>query len=98
MGTNLSPPPSHHPLVHTSWNMIALSGQIPFWVGQARPNEKLSNPLHPACGPCTKAEETKQGAPSPQPLVVTGDGVTPSTSVTDEVAAGGPAQPEDPEA
>jgi hypothetical protein len=45
-----------------------------------------------------KAKETKQGAPSPQSQIVTGDGVTPSTSVTDEVAAGGSAQSEDPEA
>ena len=45
-----------------------------------------------------KAKGTKQGAPSPQSQIVTGDGVTPSTSVTDEVTAGGSAQSEDPEA
>ena len=47
-----------------------------------------------------KAKETQQGAPSPhvQSQVVTGDGVTPATSVADEVTAGGPAQLEDPEA
>ena len=45
-----------------------------------------------------KAKGAQQGAPSPQSQVVTGDGVTPSTSVADEVTAGGSAQPEDPEA
>ena len=45
-----------------------------------------------------KAKEARQGGPSPQPLVVAGDGVTPLTSVAGEVAAGGSAQPEDPEA
>ena len=45
-----------------------------------------------------KAKEAQQGAPSPKSQVVTGDGVTPSTSVADEVTAGGSAQSEDPEA
>ena len=45
-----------------------------------------------------KAKGAQQGAPSPQSQVVTGDGATPSTSVADEVTAGGAAQPEDPEA
>ena len=45
-----------------------------------------------------KAKGAQQGAPSPQSQVVTGDGVTPSTSVADEVTAGRSAQPEDPEA
>ena len=44
-----------------------------------------------------KAEVAQQGGPSPQPLAVTGDGVTPLTSVPGEVSAGGSAQPEDPE-
>ena len=47
---------------------------------------------------CAKAKVSQQGGPSPQPLVVTGDGVTPLTPVSGEVAAGGSAQPEDPEA
>ena len=45
-----------------------------------------------------KAKAAQQGGPSPQSLVVTGDGVTPLTSVAGEVTAGGSAQPEDPEA
>ena len=45
-----------------------------------------------------KAKAAQQGGPSPQPLDVTGDGVTPLTSAAGEVTAGGSAQPEDPEA
>ena len=45
-----------------------------------------------------KAKVAQQGGPSPQSLVVTGDGVTPLTFVAGEVTAGGSAQPEDPEA
>ena len=45
-----------------------------------------------------EAEIRQQGGPSPQSLNVTGDGVTPLTPVAGEAIAGGPAQPEDPEA
>ena len=47
-----------------------------------------------------KAKVAQEGGPSPQSLAigVTEDGVTPLTPVAGEAAAGGPAQPEDPEA
>ena len=45
-----------------------------------------------------KAKVAQQGGSSPQSLGVTGEGVTPLTPVSGEVAAGGSAQLEDPEA
>ena len=45
-----------------------------------------------------KAKAARQGGPSPQSLDVTGDGVAPLTPAAGEVTAGGPAQPDDPEA
>ena len=45
-----------------------------------------------------EVEVAQQGGSSPQSLVVTGDGAAPLTSVAGEAAAGGAAQPEDPEA
>ena len=43
-----------------------------------------------------KAKAAQEGGPSPQPLGVTEDGVTPLAPVAGEAAAGGSAQPEDP--
>ena len=45
-----------------------------------------------------KAKVAEEGGPSPQPLGVAEDGVTPLTPVAGEAAAGGPAQHKDPEA
>ena len=42
-----------------------------------------------------KAKVAQQGGPSPQSLVVIGDGNAPLTPVAGEVAAGGSAEPED---
>jgi hypothetical protein len=49
-------------------------------------------------GARAKAKAAQEGAPSPQSLVTTEDGVTPLTPVAGEAAAGGPAQHKDPEA
>ena len=43
-----------------------------------------------------KAKAAQEGGPSPQPLVVTEDGIAPATPVAGEATAGGSAQPEDP--
>ena len=51
---------------------------------------------------CAKAKVAQQGGPRPSPqspvVTSTGDGAAPLTPVAGEVAAGGAAQPEDPEA
>ena len=49
-------------------------------------------------GARAKLKAAQEGPPSPQPLVVTEDGVAPLTPVAGEAAAGGPAQLEDLEA
>ena len=49
-------------------------------------------------GERAQAKAAQEGAPSPQPLVVTEDGAAPLTPVAGEAAAGGSAQPKGPDA